>query len=404
MARRLVGCDINDDPDNYRVFVYDPVNNVTTDQGGFGPNYQFQGMNADTAVGWAQVGDTYTGFLLPLGGGPRTDLNTRFGWPESYVYGINQAGWVIGEYCASGCGTPDDQWVAFAWDHDVSVGPVPLPQRADTYARPVALNETWIVAVEDPPSNAAVAYTLEDLAAAPTLVGEMKGPRLISDAGVVVGGYSHPLHAYDLAAASPQTIELGTIGGMSQTPAAVAEVGGHTIVVGGDVTPDGSYHAVAWVLGVPDGPTIALVADSDGIVPVDGVTADPTPTLAGTTEPAGHVVIHRAGTEIGAVTADATTGAWSYTSTGLADGTYTFTATLEPAAGWPSGSSPATVTVTTTPTGPKEVIEELREAVIALDLPATVKGGRDLEKSCSRSSTRRSSCSTGEGKRPPSTS
>lgn len=340
------GDDTDDDVD-YRAFVYDPASDQTTNLGYFGNVWTFGDVAASAAVGYKEHGDSFTGFVQPLDASARIDLNDEFSWEESYAYGINDAGVVVGQARVGEDTSGNENWFSFAWDQ--SNDPVVLPEREGLSNWPTFVNEDWIIVREVWPGNTAV-YDLTDLSAEPVPLEQLLIARALSDEGVVVGneaGTADPhAIAYDLNVDPPQPIELPTPDGISSSAYAVAEVDGHTVVVGDVEQSAGTrqFTAGAWVLGVPDTPTIALVADSDGIDPVDGVTADATPTLTGTTDQDGQVVIRRDGSEVATITADATTGAWSYTSPDLTDGTYEFTATLEPTTGWPS--SPATVIVT----------------------------------------------------------
>lgn len=359
--------DDNDAPPFYRNYVYNPTTQSTTNIGAMGEVFPFIDMNAVSVVGTIETETTSTGFVQPLSEGSRIDLNTEFGWEESFVYGINDAGWVVGEYRV---GT---EWYAFAWDQSNS--PIPLPKRGGVFVTPFFINDDWIIGTEERPSYSAVAYSLQELTVEPTLVGELKWPTMISDAGVVVGEVGGQAAVYDLGAASSSTIVLPALGGVQSRAEAVETVDGHPIVVGNVVPSVGDTRAVAWVLGVPDAPTISLVADADAIAPVGSVTADTTPTLAGTSEPAGPVVIRDGdGVVLTTVTADATTGAWSYTSaTTLTDGTYQFSATYEPAADWPSNAATTSVTVETIP-APTVTIGTPKVQGSTVTVPFTVSG------------------------------
>ena len=338
---------------DYRAFVYDPLQHITTDLGVYG-YFEAYDANADSAVGYRE--DDETGFVQSLDGGARIDLNTEFGWDESSANAISDDGWVVGEYCDDSLVSDEycanEEWTGFAWDQtnqDQTNQPVKLAPRVGASVTPVLVNDGWIIAREGQESSyGTVAYSRQNLTLSPIVLEGLRYPEAISDAGVVLGEVSGLLDAiYDLQASPPQMIELPTLGGTQSQARGVAEVGDHTVVVGYATTSAEALHATAWVLGVPDAPTIALADDTDGIVPVGSVTADQTPTLTGTAEPSGPVVIRRDGTVLDTVTADPTTGAWSYTSPSLSDGTYGFTATYEPSSGWPSNPSTANVTVET---------------------------------------------------------
>jgi hypothetical protein len=376
--------DDNDEDFNYRAYAYDPGTQTSTDLGAFGNDFSFEDMNTTSAVGYRYMTTEakYTGFVQPLDGSTRIDLNTQFGWDESLAYAISDdgLGLVVGSYCDDSL-VPDvhcsnDEWTGFAWDQVND--PVDLPLGVEGQrSTPELVNDAWIIAEEQWPSYAPVAYSRSDLTQPPVLLDGFANPESISDADVVVGRTSDwtvPA-VYDLAGASPQLIPLPTLTGSAN--AYVAEhVDGHIIVVGGAVAADGYTHAVAWVVGVPDAPTIALVADGDGIAPVGSVTADATPTLAGSSEPSGPVVVRAGdGTVLTTVTADAT-GAWSWTSPTLVEGTYEFTATHEPATGWPSNPAAVTVTVEIVPP-PTVTVGTPKVAGSTVTVPFTIEGTYD---------------------------
>jgi hypothetical protein len=365
------------DVDDYRAFVYDPDEDETTNLGYFGYDWNFKDVAASAAVGYKEHGDSFTGFVQPLDASARIDLNDEFGWDESYANAINDAGMVVGEYRDGE--DVSENWFAFAWDQTNS--PVVLPRRDGVYNSPTLVSEDWIIGQQWWPLHRPVVYDLTDLEAQPVLLAEMGTAHAISDEGVVVGSLvdgGGRLVAYDLRIDPAQPTELPMTDGVYSGARAVVEFGGHTIVVGRILQSYDTYHnrAVAWVLGVPDAPSIALVADSDGIDPVSGVTADTTPTLAGTTEPGGQVVVRRDSEVVATITADATTGAWSYTSDTLADGTYELTATLQPADGWPSNPATLNITIETIP-APTVTVGTATVRGSTVTVPFTITGTYD---------------------------
>jgi len=126
----------------------------------------------------------------------------------------------------------------------------------------------------------------------------------------------------------------------------------------GNDSPAASFE-VTETIELPDVPVITTIVDDAGAVTgnVNGATSDDTtPTLNGTAAPGSTVNIYLDGgtTPIATVTADATTGAWSYiVAEELSEGAHSFTATAT-VDGQTSGQSPAaTVTIdTTAPTAP----------------------------------------------------
>ena len=93
----------------------------------------------------------------------------------------------------------------------------------------------------------------------------------------------------------------------------------------------------------PSSPAIAAFSSDSGTVG-DGITADSTLTLTGTAEANSTVKVYDGATLLGQTTADGS-GAWSYTTAALANGTHSLTATATDAAGNTSAAS-ATLNVT----------------------------------------------------------
>ncbi len=96
----------------------------------------------------------------------------------------------------------------------------------------------------------------------------------------------------------------------------------------------------------PVAPTIASFSNDSGTVG-DGITNDNTLTLTGTAEANSTVKVYDGATLLGTATANGT-GAWSYTTAALANGTHSLTATATDAAGNTGAASTAlSVTVDT---------------------------------------------------------
>ncbi len=105
----------------------------------------------------------------------------------------------------------------------------------------------------------------------------------------------------------------------------------------------------------PGAPTITgLTAATDtGASSTDGITSDVTPDIMGTAEKGATVQVYDGATLKGTTTADATTGAWTYTSPTLTAGSHTITAKAIDVAGNASVASPPdTVVIDTTQTTP----------------------------------------------------
>ncbi|MFM7111635.1 MAG: Ig-like domain-containing protein, partial [Planctomycetota bacterium] len=102
-----------------------------------------------------------------------------------------------------------------------------------------------------------------------------------------------------------------------------------------DVAGNQSVASSALVLTIdtkaPGAPVINSWSDDTG-VPGDGITSDATITLTGVAESGATVRITDGGTLLGLVTAGAN-GLWSFTTTTLTDGSYSFRATATDAAG-----------------------------------------------------------------------
>ncbi|MBI3070775.1 MAG: hypothetical protein HYY84_01480, partial [Deltaproteobacteria bacterium] len=113
----------------------------------------------------------------------------------------------------------------------------------------------------------------------------------------------------------------------------------------------GDYCAASGCIHVA-APTTApdLDATSDtGTSPTDNITNDTTPTVIGTVAASTLVRIYEGTTLLGSVTSNATTGAYSITTSALADGTHTLVARIVDAAGNESTNSPSlSVTIDTT--------------------------------------------------------
>ena len=93
----------------------------------------------------------------------------------------------------------------------------------------------------------------------------------------------------------------------------------------------------------PSAPAIASFSNDSGTVG-DGITNDNTLTLTGTAEANSTVKVYDGATLLGSATADGS-GAWSYTTGGLANGTHSLTATATDAAG-NTGAASAALSVT----------------------------------------------------------
>jgi hypothetical protein len=141
------------------------------------------------------------------------------------------------------------------------------------------------------------------------------------------------------------TTVLGTAtadasGNWTFVPTALSQ-GAHTITASEtDVAGNTGTASLSFTLDSVAPAVTEVLADDTG-TPGDGITYDP--TLTGTADPGGQVVLTEGTATIGSVTADAT-GAWTFTPTNLTQGTHTIVATDTDVAG-NTGSAPLTFTL-----------------------------------------------------------
>jgi hypothetical protein len=111
--------------------------------------------------------------------------------------------------------------------------------------------------------------------------------------------------------------------------------------------------SVIWTVDTtaPAAPAITAIGTDTGVLG-DGLTSDTTLTLTGTAEPGSLVSVYEGATLIGTVVAGPN-GAWSLTTTPLADGLHTYTATATDDAG--NTSSPSNSMGMTVDTAPPSV-------------------------------------------------
>ncbi|PJZ03879.1 Ig-like domain repeat protein [Pantoea rodasii] len=131
--------------------------------------------------------------------------------------------------------------------------------------------------------------------------------------------------------------------------------GAHTLSVtvtdaAGNVGPRSSTVNFTIDSIAPNATTLVVTNDANGntVVPNNGATNDSTPTLTGTAEANGRVSIYDGTTLLGTAIASAT-GAWTFTSTALTQGSHTLNVTVTDAAGNVSGTTSSTLVVDTTP-------------------------------------------------------
>ena len=130
---------------------------------------------------------------------------------------------------------------------------------------------------------------------------------------------------------------------------------GDTFTITGNVN-DGAALLQATINGSgsgPAAPTIASWSPDSGVVG-DGITNVNTPTLKGSAAASSTVTVYDGSTKLGVVTASST-GAWSFTTAKLSDGTHVLTTTDTTSAGVSAASSALNITVDThVPAAPVE--------------------------------------------------
>ena len=151
------------------------------------------------------------------------------------------------------------------------------------------------------------------------------------------------------------SITAGSDGAWSFTTAALSN-GVHPLSVtvrdaAGNTSAASATVSITVDTVAPNASTLVITNDSGTTpvtVPSGGATNDSTPVLSGTAE-ANSLVIIRDGTAVlGSVTVGST-GAWSFTTSTLTDGTHPLSVTVTDAAGNVSGTTSASVIIDTTP-------------------------------------------------------
>src|SRR6185369_7846641 len=150
----------------------------------------------------------------------------------------------------------------------------------------------------------------------------------------------------------PTTITANGSGTWSYTPSTALGEGSHSFTaIATDLAGNVSAASSAFVLNVDTlKPGVPSISAADDILPVmgpvtnGGYTNDAIPVLSGTAEAGSTVSLYDNASLVTTVTANATTGAWSYTPSALSDGsTHSFTVTATDAAGNVSDASSAYV-------------------------------------------------------------
>ncbi|WP_304524191.1 Ig-like domain-containing protein [Cupriavidus sp. MP-37] len=185
-------------------------------------------------------------------------------------------------------------------------------------------------------------------------------PAITPSNGTVIAGTAEPdstIHIDLNGDGTPDaTVIADGSGNWTYTPSPALGDGAVVSVTATDAAGNTSTPATATVdASAPAAPVLASVTDdatpSTGPLADGDSTNDSTPTLSGTAEAGSTISIYNGSTLIGTTTADATTGAWSFTPTSpLADGAVSLTVTATDAAGNTSApSTPFTLTLDATP-------------------------------------------------------
>ncbi|SOY67892.1 Ig-like domain-containing protein [Cupriavidus taiwanensis] len=202
------------------------------------------------------------------------------------------------------------------------------------------------------PASAPFLLTVDT--AAPT------APTITPSNGTVIAGTAEPgstVHIDLNGDGTPDATVTANAGGTwTYTPSPALGDGTVVSVTATDAPGNTSTPATATVdASAPATPALAGVVDdatpSTGPLADGDATNDGTPTLSGTAEAGSTISVYNGTTLIGTTTADATTGAWSFTpTTALPDGAVSLTVTATDAAGNTSAPSTAfTLTLDATP-------------------------------------------------------
>jgi RHS repeat-associated protein len=219
-----------------------------------------------------------------------------------------------------------------------------LTDAAGNESAPTAISDTIVLDRVDPAATIAIdggAAVTTDTAVTLTLAS--------SDAtsGVASTEASNDNATFSAVSGSAPSWTLASGDGLKTVWFRVSDAAGRTTVVSDTITLTSDTDPP----GAPSTPDLVAASDSGGST-TDDITSDATPTLVGTAEANSTVTLYDGGSSVATGSADGS-GAWSITTSSLADGAHSFTAKATDAAQNTSpASSPLSVTVDTTAPSP----------------------------------------------------
>lgn len=185
-------------------------------------------------------------------------------------------------------------------------------------------------------SSGSVALVVKVDTTAPTLDIDQAGGTVFTASRTISGTLTDAnpgnlVEIYDNAGSSPVATASVGVGGIWSTTVTLDGLGSHSLVARGSDLAGNTGSSAAVVFDLEAGltaPTLTLAPGSDdGPSTTDRVTGILAPVFGGVADPGVLVTLREGATVLGTATADGTTGAWQITSTPLAAGTHSLTAT-----------------------------------------------------------------------------